>query len=64
MPEVFVNNKNPSPHKKFSNEEVLDIRLRFSCGEGVSEIWKKNYINICGRTTIYNICHNISYKNI
>ena len=56
--EVAQNNK-----RAFSAEEVKKMRERFSQGESVQEIWKSTYSNKA-KSTIYNIIHRITYKDI
>lgn len=56
--EVARNNK-----RAFSLEEVREMRNRFNSGESVQEIWKTTYPEKA-KTTIYNVIHKITYKDI
>jgi len=58
LPEVARNNK-----RAFSADEVRTMRARFNSGETVQEIWKFSYPDKA-KSTIYNIIHKITYKDI
>ena len=57
-PEVARNNK-----RAFTAEEVQEMRARFNSGESVPEIWKTSYPDKA-KSTIYNIVHRKTYKDI
>lgn len=56
--EVARNNK-----RAFSSEEVREMRNRFNSGESIQEIWKTTYPEKA-KSTIYNVIHKITYKDI
>ena len=56
--DVARNNK-----RAFSSEEVREMRNRFNSGESIQDIWKTTYHDKA-KSTIYNIIHKITYKDI
>ncbi len=49
--------------RSFSKEDVLKIRELFEQGHSVQEIWK-TYFSQKAKSTVYNVAHKITYKDI
>ena len=60
MPEVFK--ENPHPSQKVTQEQIADIRARYSSGERICSICK-TYEGILSHTTITNIVNYKTYKD-